>query len=53
MKNFFIIFLLFVFIQGKVFAKSKYFQEGVDLFNKNEFEMQKLNSNKILFLIQK
>ncbi len=42
MKTFFIIFFLLFFTQGKVFAKSKYFQEGVDLFNKNEFENAKI-----------
>ncbi len=42
MKTFFIIFFLLFFTQDKVFAKSKYFQEGVDLFNKNEFENAKI-----------
>jgi Tfp pilus assembly protein PilF len=42
MKNLFIISLLFFLYQSNLFAKSKYFQEGVDLFNKNDFENAKI-----------
>ena len=42
MKNFFIIFLLSFLFNGNVFAKSKYFQEGVELFNKDKFESAKI-----------
>ena len=38
MKTFFIIFFLLFFTQGKVFAKSKYFQEGINLYNQNKLE---------------
>ena len=42
MKIFFIIFLLSFLFNGNVFAKSKYFQEGVELFNKDKFESAKI-----------
>ncbi len=39
MKNKFIIILsILLFMPNFLFAKSKYFQEGLDLFNKSKFE---------------
>ncbi len=37
-KKSLIIFLILFFLPNILFAKSKYFQEGVNLFNKNELE---------------
>tara|TARA_B100001248_G_C27338194_1_gene434898 strand:+ start:615 stop:1034 length:420 start_codon:yes stop_codon:yes gene_type:complete len=42
MKIFFIIFLLSFLFNGNALAKSKYFQEGVELFNKDKFESAKI-----------
>ena len=37
-KNSIFIFLILFFLPNILYAKSKYFEEGVDLFNKNELE---------------
>ena len=37
-KNFFKILLIFFFLPNILFAKSEYFQEGINLFNKKKFE---------------
>ena len=37
-KNLIFIFLILFFLPNILHAKSKYFEEGVDLFNKNELE---------------
>ena len=37
-KNSIFIFLILFFLPNILYAKSKYFKEGVDLFNKNELE---------------
>ena len=39
MKNKYFIFILIVFfLPNSLFAKSRYFQEGIDLFNQNKLE---------------
>ena len=37
-KNSLVIFLILFFVPNILYAKSKYFQEGVNLFNNNELE---------------
>ena len=38
MRKFIIIFYFFYLSTNTLFAKSKYFQEGIDLYNKKKFE---------------
>ncbi len=37
-KNSIVALLILLFLPGVLFAKSKYFQEGVNLFNNNKFD---------------
>ena len=41
MKKNFLIFYYYFFFQSNLFAKSEYFQEGINLYNKKKFEEAK------------
>ena len=45
-KKILITFLILFFLPNILFAKSKYFQEGVDLYNKNKFDDAKFKFEK-------
>ena len=47
-KKFLLVFYFFYFsLPNILFAKSEYFKEGIELFNKKNLKMQDLNLNKI------
>ena len=41
-KHLIFIFFIFFLLPNITFAKSKYFQEGIDLYNKKEIQRRKI-----------